>query len=204
MDEKLEQRANIKFCVKLGKSGAETFEMIRRAYENLAMCRATCFEWFARFKRCRTSLEDDDRSGRPSTNSTPKNVETIRDCAPWICPQGQTINAQFYCNVLRRLWEDIRRKRPELWRAGNWMIHDDNAPSHRALVTREFLVHNSVITLPHQPYSPDLAPCDFFFFPNMKLKLKDRRFDRPEEIQRESQNVFVRFENRTSSTPRHF
>jgi hypothetical protein len=27
MDEKLEQRANIKFCVKLGKSGAETSEM---------------------------------------------------------------------------------------------------------------------------------------------------------------------------------
>jgi hypothetical protein len=39
MDEKMEQTANIKFCVKLGKSGAETFEMIRRAYGNEAMCR---------------------------------------------------------------------------------------------------------------------------------------------------------------------
>jgi hypothetical protein len=28
MDVKLEQRANIKFCVKLGKSGADTFEML--------------------------------------------------------------------------------------------------------------------------------------------------------------------------------
>jgi len=37
MDVKLEQRANIKFCVKLDKSGAETFEMIRRAYGNVAM-----------------------------------------------------------------------------------------------------------------------------------------------------------------------
>jgi hypothetical protein len=27
--------------------------------------------------------------------------------------------------------------------------------------------------IPHQPYSPDLAPCDFFLFPKMKLKLKD-------------------------------
>ena len=78
MDEKLEQRANIKFCVKLGKSGAETFEMIRRAYGNEAMCPATCFEWHMRFKRGRTSLEDDERSGQPSTSSTPKNVETIR------------------------------------------------------------------------------------------------------------------------------
>ena len=42
------------------------------------MNRARCFEWHARFKRGRTSLEDDERSGRPSTSSTPKNVETIR------------------------------------------------------------------------------------------------------------------------------
>jgi len=52
--------------------------MIRRAYGNEAMSRARCFEWHARFKRGRTSLEDDERSGRPSTSSTPKNVETIR------------------------------------------------------------------------------------------------------------------------------
>jgi len=99
------------------------------------------------------------------------------------------MNAEFYCSVLRYLRKDIRRKRPELWRVGNWLLHDDNAPSHRALVTREFLTHNSIITLPHPPYLPDSAPCDFFLFPKMKLQLKGRRFDRVEEIQRESQNV---------------
>jgi hypothetical protein len=35
----------------------------------------------------------------------------------------------------------------------------------------------------HLPYSPDLAPCDFFLFLKMKLKLKGRRFDTIEEIQ---------------------
>jgi hypothetical protein len=57
---------------------------------------------------------------------------------------------------------------------------------------REFLAHKGIITLPHPPYSPDLAPCDFFLFPEMKLQLKGRRFDRVEgveEIQQESQNV---------------
>jgi len=73
------------------------------------------------------------------------------------------------------------------------LLHDDNTPSHRALVTNEFLAHNSIITLPHPPYSPDLAPCDFFFFLSiMKLELKGRRFDRMEEIQRESQNFVGR------------
>jgi hypothetical protein len=43
--------------------------------------------------------------------------------------------------------------------------------------------------IPHPPYSPDLAPCDFFLFPKMKFKLKGRRFDTIEEIQAESQRV---------------
>jgi hypothetical protein len=41
----------------------------------------------------------------------------------------------------------------------------------------------------HPPYSPDLAPCDFFLFPKIKLKLKGRQFDTIEEIQSESQSV---------------
>jgi hypothetical protein len=64
MDVKLEQIAKTKFCVKLGKSGAETFEMICRADRNEAISHSRCFEWNAHFKRGRTSLEDDERSGR--------------------------------------------------------------------------------------------------------------------------------------------
>jgi hypothetical protein len=41
--------------------------------------------------------------------------------------------------------------------------------------------------IPHPPYSPDLAPCDFFLFPKMKLKLKGRRFETNEDIRAESQ-----------------
>jgi hypothetical protein len=41
----------------------------------------------------------------------------------------------------------------------------------------------------HPPYSPDLAPCDFFLFQKMKLKLKGHRFDTIEEIQAESQTA---------------
>jgi hypothetical protein len=43
--------------------------------------------------------------------------------------------------------------------------------------------------IPHSPYSPDLAPCDFFLFPKMKLKLKGRRFDSIEENQATLQRV---------------
>jgi hypothetical protein len=43
--------------------------------------------------------------------------------------------------------------------------------------------------MPHPPHSPNLAPCDFFLFPKMKLKLKGRRFDTAEEIEAESERV---------------
>ena len=43
--------------------------------------------------------------------------------------------------------------------------------------------------VPHPPYSPDLAPSDFFLFPKLKMKFKGRRFQMVEEIQAESQAV---------------
>jgi hypothetical protein len=42
--------------------------------------------------------------------------------------------------------------------------------------------------IPHPPYATDLALCDFFQFPKIKLKLKGRRFDTI-EIQPESPRV---------------
>jgi hypothetical protein len=47
-----------------------------------------------------------------------------------------------------------------------------------------------MFVIPHPPYSPDLAPCDFFLFPKMKLKLEGCRFDTIEEIQGESQRMY--------------
>lgn len=58
MDPKLEQRANIKFCVRLGKSASETFELLLQAYGNDAMSQMRCSEWHSHFERGRTSLED--------------------------------------------------------------------------------------------------------------------------------------------------
>ncbi|UYV60744.1 hypothetical protein LAZ67_1002091 [Cordylochernes scorpioides] len=92
-------------------------------------------------------------------------------------PQGQTINQHVYLAILHRLRESIRKKRPEKWISGEWMLHHDNAPAHRALSVGDFLTKNSMLTMPHPPYSPDLAPNNFFLFPRMKSVLKGHRFD---------------------------
>ncbi|KAI6650013.1 hypothetical protein LOD99_6228 [Oopsacas minuta] len=38
------------------------------------------------------------------------------------------------------------------------LLHHDNASLHTAIRTREFLENSGLKTLPHPPYSPDLAP----------------------------------------------
>ena len=317
MAEVDEQRVCIKFCVRLGKTGSETFEMLKQAFGDSCMSRSRTFEWFGRFKNGRTSTANDDRSGRPSTATTPSKVEEVRAavnqdrrrtihdlCAEvgigygscqrilteqlnmhriaakfvprvltqdqkdsrvaicqelketvindptlllnvitgdesivyaydpetklqssqWkspasprpkkarmqksklktmlICffdqegivhrefvPPGMTVNADFYCDVLRRLRENVRRKRPQKWQNQKLIIHHDNAPAHRSFKVSQFLAKNSMTVVPHPPYSPDLAPCDFFLFPKLKLRMKGRRFDTIEEIQEESQRV---------------
>ncbi|XP_051809812.1 uncharacterized protein LOC127535540 [Acanthochromis polyacanthus] len=77
LDLKLEQRAKIQHCVKLGKSAKETLKILQKAYGKEAMSRSRCFVWHSRFKMGRTSLDDDDRPGRPSTSTTPENVQEI-------------------------------------------------------------------------------------------------------------------------------
>jgi len=101
---------------------------------------------------------------------------------------GQTVNSGFYCEVLRRLSENLRRHRPQLWPEQTWLLHHDNDPSHTSHPP-VFGEKNKIAVIPHPPYSPDMAPCDFFLFPKLILKLKWRRFDIIEEIQAESHRV---------------
>ena len=68
----------IKFCVKAGKSAVETIELINKAYGSAVICRANVYRWYARFRDGREDVNDDARSGRPSTARTPENVESVR------------------------------------------------------------------------------------------------------------------------------
>jgi hypothetical protein len=46
-----------------------------------------------------------------------------------------------------------------------------------SLKTTEFVTNSNMVIVPHPPYSPDLAPCDFALFPKLNMKLKGRRFE---------------------------
>ena len=86
------------------------------------------------------------------------------------------MNKEKYIHILRRFRDAFRRKRPQKWRTDSWFLLHDNAPAHRSVLVKDFLTKNSVITLQHLTYSPDIAPADFYLFPGIKSVLKGRRF----------------------------
>jgi histone-lysine N-methyltransferase SETMAR len=55
--------------------------------------------------------------------------------------------------------------------------------------TREFVTNSNMVIVLHPPYSLDLAPCDFAFFPELKMNLKGQHFETVSDIQRELQAV---------------
>jgi len=84
--------------------------------------------------------------------------------------------------VLEKLREKVRRKRPKLFAKNLWILHQDNAPAHTALSVREFLATKQMTVLDHPVYSPDLAPSDIFLFPKIKEILKGRHVDDIDDI----------------------
>jgi hypothetical protein len=72
----MEQKANIKFCFKMGEITTETFKPIKRAYgDNAASC-IWVFEWYVRFRDGCVSLEG-EHSGQPAAIRTPGMIITI-------------------------------------------------------------------------------------------------------------------------------
>ena len=84
-------------------------------------------------------------------------------------PEGQTTNKEYYLEVLHYLHDAVQRKWPDMWTGKNWQLHHDNAPAHSAHVIKSFLAKNNTALVQQLPYSPDLAPCDFWLFPKFVI-----------------------------------
>ena len=48
------------------------------------------------------------------------------------------------------------------------LLQQDNARVHTCKIAMDAVERNGYELIPHPPYSPDLAPSDYFLFPNLK------------------------------------
>ncbi|KAG5314820.1 MOS1T transposase, partial [Acromyrmex insinuator] len=183
MERSLEQRYAIKFCVRLGKNATETFQMLQEAFKDDCISRSQSGKWHKTFKEGREEVADEPRSGRPTTARTDENVNRVCEVlrsdrrlsiqSQQFVPQGETVNSVFYLEVLKRLKRRVARVRADIKDAIKH--HHDNAPSHTAFIVANYLARSNTPVVPQSPYSPDLAPCDFFS--RLKRELKGKHWE---------------------------
>lgn len=101
----------------------------------------------------------------------------------------KTVTANWYTTVcLPKVFSDIGVRYP--------ILHHDNASSHTADLTRQYLVENKINIMEHPPYSPDLAPCDYWLFPGLKRNMRGRRFSSDQEIEDAIMSYFESIEKK--------
>ncbi|PNF40416.1 hypothetical protein B7P43_G01582, partial [Cryptotermes secundus] len=81
-----------------------------------------------------------------------------------------------------RTEENIKKNRQIVRENHRITVRSMAEQSHTALPAREFLASKQITVLEHLPYSPDLAPSDFFLLPKVKEVLKGRHFDDIDDI----------------------
>jgi histone-lysine N-methyltransferase SETMAR len=92
--------------------------------------------------------------------------------------KGMHSNAEYYRD---HILTKLIRLRPQAGER-NLVIHADNASPHPAEKCRTFCAENGLRLATHAPYSPDLAPSDFFLFDYVKDRLQRIGFASREEL----------------------
>ena len=95
----------------------------------------------------------------------------------WLA-KGLGLGLGLLCWGLREFRKRFQRKKPVLFKSGQWHFYQDNAPVHNSIIVTGYLTKMGIKTVPHTPYSWDLAPCDFWLFP----KLRGFRYETIEEM----------------------
>ena len=94
---------------------------------------------------------------------------------------NEKFNSEYFTSVIL---EKLKEKSSLDQRKGErkLTVHYDNARPHTARKVFCYLVENRMMKAPHHPFSPDVAPSDFFLFGNVKFKINGLNFDSPEEL----------------------
>jgi hypothetical protein len=92
--------------------------------------------------------------------------------------KGSTVTAEYYANLMHRLRDSIKVKSCEKLTQGVLLLRD-NASVHKSRISKAAIAECEI---DHPPYSPDLVPCDYFSFPNLKKTLRGTKLRDDDEL----------------------
>ena len=114
-----------------------------------------------------------------------------------MAPNGTSYNSQYFIdNIIVPLNEKSNTIWPGRGRHKIW-LHLDNCKVHNSRRTKTFISKSPYKRTPHPPYSPDIAPSDFFLFGYVKEKLKGHSFDTPEDLFEELTEILAQISHET-------
>ena len=148
------------------------YGMLQTAFWPYDMNRASVFEWHKRFKEGRESVRDDEKCGKSKEVRTPGLI-------------GQRLGLGLLCWGFKWVQKRFPRKRRAVFKLGQWYFHQDNAPVHKSILVTDFLTKMGIKTVSQLPYSPELAPNDFWLF----LKLRGCRYEKIDEMKEAEMKV---------------
>jgi transposase len=99
-----------------------------------------------------------------------------------LVPVGTMVNGPHYCSLLQhKVRKALCRKQPELLERGAILLQD-NATPHRHHDVLNLVQRWGWEVLAYPPYSPDLAPCDYWLFSRVKKHLRGKQFQSEDDI----------------------
>ena len=155
------------FCFHLKKSAAGCHRLLVEAYVNHTSTVQTVENWFRRFKSGDFDLEDEERPGQP------KKCDQDQDPCVTLEITADELNVDV-STVSKRL-----KAIGVIQRQGNWLSYQlkpkdiGKAPCD---VLKTYLERLDWEMLLHSPYSPDIAPSDYYLFWLMSHAPAEKRF----------------------------
>ena len=90
-------------------------------------------------------------------------------------PHKKITTGDTYASTMVTLRENIKQKRLGKLSADVLLLHD-NTPAHKSCTSQADIRKCGFVELNHPPYSPDMAPSDYFLFRNLTKFLCEQRF----------------------------
>ena len=140
----------IKFCFKLGKNATEAYGTLQTAFGASCMNQAWVFEWHKRFNE--GSLWEMKRC----VGGVRKSIHQS-----WL---AKRLGLRLLCWGFKGVQEEIPSEEVSTLQIGSVAF----PPGQCSILVTDYLTKMGIMTVLHPPYSPDLAPCDFCFFPKLR------------------------------------
>jgi [histone H3]-lysine36 N-dimethyltransferase SETMAR len=176
----------------------QSLEVLKKGYNNIITGDETWIYFFTVSSKESNKVWLEKGENRPQIVRTAQNSKKRMFCffytvdgviARIVIEKGKTVNGELYRKkILPQVFSNFMKKGGRNT-VRDVMLHHDNATPHKAAVVTEYLKEERVKLLSHPPYSPDLAPCDFYLFPKIKKELGGRRFNNIENLSRAIQAI---------------